>query len=194
LSNRGSQPHLGFETGPANTLLDAWSRAHLNKAFDENGQWSKTGKINQRLLDSLLKHPFFRKVPPKSADISQFNLSWLDNFLRLFPGIAPQDVAATLVELTITSIKNSLSAWASDTAQVIACGGGCRNAHLMEQLAKRIYPIRLTTSAEFGIDADWVEAAAFAWLAKQTLSMKPGNAHNSTGAKHPCILGGVYYQ
>jgi anhydro-N-acetylmuramic acid kinase len=194
LADQSTEPRLGFDTGPANTLLDAWSRKHLNKAFDEKGQWSKSGKINQQLLDSLLKHPYFRKVPPKSADISQFNLSWLENFLRLFPDINPKDVAATLVELTVTSIKNALSAWASGTVQVIACGGGCCNEHLMEELAKRIYPIRLTTSAEYGIDADWVEATAFAWLARQTLLKKPGNAHHSTGAKHACILGGVYYK
>ena len=194
LTNNSTQPRLGFDTGPANTLLDAWSRKHINTTFDENGQWSKSGKINQQLLNSLLKHPFFRKVPPKSADISQFNLPWLENFLRLFPGIAPNDVAATLVELTVTSIKNALSAWASGTVQVIACGGGCRNEFLMQQLAKRIYPIRLTTTAEYGIDVDWVEAAAFAWLARQTLLKKPGNAHHSTGAQHPCILGGIYYK
>ncbi len=194
LAKQGTQPRLGFDTGPANTLLDAWSRKHLNRAFDENGQWSKTGKTNQQLLDSLLKHPYFHKEPPKSADISQFNLSWLEKFLRLFPDIDPKDVAATLVELTVTSIKNALSAWASGTVQIIACGGGCRNGYLMEQLAKRIYPMRLTTTSEFGIDADWVEATAFAWLAKQTLLKRPGNAHHSTGAKHPCILGGVYYK
>ena len=194
LANQSTEPRLGFDTGPANTLLDAWSRKHLNKAFDEKGQWAKGGSINQQLLDSLLKHPYFRKVPPKSADIGQFNLSWLENFLRLFPDISPQDVAATLVELTVASIKNALSSWASGTIQVIACGGGCRNEYLMEELAKRIYPIRLTTTSEYGIDADWIEATAFAWLAKQTLLKKPGNAHHSTGAKHPCILGGVYYQ
>jgi anhydro-N-acetylmuramic acid kinase len=194
LANQSTQPRLGFDTGPANTLLDTWTRKHLNKAFDENGQWSKSGKINQQLLDSLLKHPYFRKVPPKSADISQFNLTWLENFLHLFPNMAPNDVAATLIELTVNSIKNALSAWASGTVQVIACGGGCRNDYLMQQLAKRIYPIRLTTSAAYGIDVDWVEAAAFAWLARQTLLLKPGNAHYSTGAEHPCILGGVYYK
>ncbi|MFK8027623.1 MAG: anhydro-N-acetylmuramic acid kinase [Gammaproteobacteria bacterium] len=194
LADQSSQPRLGFDTGPANTLLDAWTRKHLNKTFDENGQWSKSGKTNQQLLDSLMKHPFFRKVPPKSADISQFNLSWLENFLRLFPDIEAKDVAATLIDLTIASIKNALSAWATGTKQVIACGGGCRNEYLMHELSKRIYPIRLTTTKEFGIDVDWVEATAFAWLAKQTLEKKPGNAHHSTGAKHPCVLGGIYYK
>ncbi len=194
LTNQGVEPRLGFDTGPANTLLDAWTRKHLNKAFDENGKWAQAGAINKQLLESLLKHPYFRKPPPKSADISQFNLTWLENFLRLFPDITPQDVAATLVELTVANIKNALTTWATGTKQVIACGGGCSNDFLMQELAKRIYPIRLTTSSEYSIEPDWVEATAFAWLARQTLLKRPGNAHYSTGAKHPCILGGIYYK
>ncbi len=193
LGDQSTQPRLGFDTGPANTLLDVWTRKHLKQNFDENGQWAKSGNVNQELLNSLLKHPFFRKIPPKSADIGQFSLRWLENFLHLFPAISNEDVAATLVELTVISIKDALAAWAHGTQQVIACGGGCRNEYLMQQLAKRIYPTRLTTSDEFGIGPDWVEATAFAWLARQTLMKKPGNAHFSTGAAHPCILGGVYY-
>ncbi len=193
LADQATQPRLGFDTGPANTLIDAWSRKHLKQAFDNNGQWAKSGAVNQQLLSSLLKHPYFRKVPPKSADISQFNINWLENFLRMFPDTPSQDVAATLIELTIISIKDAISAWAHGTKQVIACGGGCRNEYLMQQLAKRIYPIRLTTTAEFGIEPDWIEATAFAWLARQTLLKKPGNAHHSTGATHACVLGGVYY-
>ena len=148
--------------------------------------------MHSRLLESLLKHPYFRKLPPKSADIGQFSSTWLENFLKLFPEITPQDVAATLVELSVISIANALKDWAHEIQQVIACGGGCRNDYLMEQLAKRIYPTRLTTSKEYGIDVDWIEATAFAWLARQTLLKKPGNAHHSTGASHPCILGGIY--
>ena len=193
LANDNTQPRLGFDTGPANTLLDTWTRKHLQKAYDENGTWSRGGSVHGRLLESLLKHPYFRKLPPKSADIGQFNSAWLENFLKLFPDIAPQDVATTLVELTVSSIANALNSWAPEMQQVIACGGGCHNSYLMEQLAKRIYPTRLTTSKEFGIDVDWIEATAFAWLAQQTLLKKPGNAHHSTGASHPCILGGIYY-
>ncbi len=193
LAHQSTQPRMGFDTGPANTLIDSWTRKHLNKTYDDNGQWAKSGTINQQLLSTLLKHPYFRKVPPKSADIGQFDVTWLENFLRMFPNISTQDVAATLVELTVFSIKEALNSWAHGTQQVITCGGGCHNEHLMNELAKRIYPMRLTTTTEFGIDPDWVEATAFAWLAKQTLLKKPGNAHHSTGAKHPCILGGVYY-
>ena len=193
LGTNGAQPRLGFDTGPANTLLDNCARQYLQKAYDEGGQWASSGKIHQPLLESLLKHPYFRKAPPKSADISQFNPAWLDNFLQLFADIAPQDIAATLVELTVSSIAQAIDARAVGARQVVSCGGGSNNKFLMEELAKRLHPIRLTTSDKFGIQADWVEATAFAWLARQTLLKKPGNAHHATGARHARILGGVYY-
>ena len=167
LADEQSEPKLGFDTGPANTLLDAFVHKHLGKPFDENGEWAKDGTVHTALLNSLLKHPYFRKQPPKSADISQFNLKWLENFLNMFPDIATQDIATTLVELTIRSITDSLKIWAPEVKQVIACGGGCKNAFLMEELSKRLQPTLLTTSKAFGLDVDWIEAAAFAWLAKQ---------------------------
>ena len=193
LAHNQIEPKLGFDTGPANTLLDAFVNKHLQKPFDENGAWSKEGTAHTALLNSLLKHPYFRKQPPKSADISQFSLKWLDNFLNMFPDVATQDVATTLVELTITSIIEALKTWAPDAKQVVACGGGCKNTFLMQELSRRLQPITLTTSNVFGLDIDWVEAAAFAWLAKQTLEKQPGNSPSSTGAKHPCVLGGIYY-
>ena len=193
LANEGREPLLGFDTGPANTLLDAWTRLHLNKPFDENGTWSQQGTVHKQLLESLLKHPYFRQTPPKSADIKQFDIKWLNNFIQMFAGIPEQDVATTLVEFSVSSIASAIQKWANGTQQVVACGGGCKNKFLMHRLAKNLKPITLHTSNEFGIDADWVEATAFAWLAQQTMNKKPGNAPRSTGAKHACVLGGVYY-
>lgn len=193
LSHNHTEPKLGFDTGPANTLLDAFIYKHLQKPYDEDGAWAKDGTAHTALLNSLLKHPYFRKDPPKSADISQFNLKWLENFINMFPEISPQDVATTLVELTIRSIIHSLKTWAPEVQQVIACGGGCKNTFLMQELARRLQPAKLTTTNSFGLDIDWIEAAAFAWLAKQTLNKQPGNAPLSTGAQRSCILGGVYY-
>ena len=111
----------------------------------------------------------------------------------MFADVDAQDVAATLVELSVTSISDAIRKWAQSTQQVVACGGGCKNKFLMHRLTKKLAPITLHTSNEFGIDVDWVEATAFAWLAYQTLHKKPGNAPKSTGAKHACILGGIYY-
>ena len=193
LDNDGSEPLLGFDTGPANTLIDAWTRKQLNKDFDEGGTWAGQGTVNEKLLDSLAKHPYFRQSPPKSADIKQFNLKWLDNFLQLFPRLSAQDVAATLVEVTAASIAAAIQQWAPKTQQVVACGGGCKNRFLMQQLDKQLQAITLHTSDEFGIGADWIEATAFAWLAHRTLNKKVGNAPRSTGAKDARILGGIYY-
>ena len=193
LDNEGTEPLMGFDTGPANTLLDAWARKHLNKDFDEGGTWAGKGTANKKLLDSLLKHPYFRQSPPKSADIKQFNTKWLENFLQLFPDISAQDVATTLVEFSARSVADAIQQWASGTQQVVACGGGCKNKFLMQQLDKQLEDIALHTSDEFGISADWVEATAFAWLAHQTLLQKPGNAPRSTGAKGPRVLGGIYF-
>ncbi|MEM7304480.1 MAG: anhydro-N-acetylmuramic acid kinase [Pseudomonadota bacterium] len=193
LAENQAEPILGFDTGPANTLLDSFIEKHLNQPFDEQGQWAKEGTSHTALLKSLLKHPYFRKQPPKSADISQFNLKWLDNFIKMFPDISDQDVMTTLVDLTITSITDALNHWSPDVTHVVACGGGCKNTFLMEELSKRLSPVSLNTSDDFGLGVDWVEAAAFAWLAKQTLDKKPGNSPGSTGASHPCVLGGIYY-
>lgn len=193
LANAAAEPLMGFDTGPANTLLDAWAREHLHKEYDHNGAWAQQGKAHKPLLESLLKHPYFRQTPPKSADINQFELKWLHNFIRMFDEIPVQDVAATLVELSVCSIADAIRQWAQDTQQVVACGGGCKNKFLMHRLAKKLAPIALHTSNEFGIDVDWVEATAFAWLAYRTLHQQTGNAPKSTGASHACVLGGVYY-
>ncbi len=193
LAKNNSEPLLGFDTGPANTLLDAWARIHLKKEFDENGNWARGGTVHTKLLESLLKHPYFRQPPPKSADINQFNMKWLENFLQMFSNISTQDVATTLVELSVKSIASAIHKWTKNTNQVVVCGGGGKNKFLMQQLAKQIHPLTLRTSNEFGIGMDWVEATAFAWLAQQTMCKKPGNAPKSTGARRACILGGVYY-
>ena len=193
LANEGNEPVLGFDTGPANTLLDSWARVHLNKDFDENGAWAQQGTTHQKLLESLLKHPYFRQTPPKSADVKQFDIKWLENFVQMFTNIDAKDVAATLVALTANSIASAIKHWAKDTKQVVACGGGCKNKYLMKQLAKQLQTITLHTSDEFGIGADWVEATAFAWLAYRTLHQQPGNAPKSTGAKGPRVLGGIYF-
>ena len=193
LATQGAEPRLGFDTGPANTLIDAWTYKYLHKKFDHNGYWARSGVINEKLLTKLLNHSYFQKIPPKSVDISQFNLAWLEGFLPEFHGISPQDVAATIIQLSVASIQGALTKWANETTRVIACGGGCRNKYLMERLSACISPIQLTTTSMYGIHEDWVEATAFAWLARQTLLKKSGNVYRTTGASQPCILGGIYY-
>lgn len=192
INKNTAEPSLGFDTGPANTLIDAWTEKHLSKPYDKDGHWAKQGTIDKKLLESLLKHPYFRQSPPKSADISQFNLKWLENFLSLHGHIPEQNTAATLVELSVTSIIQAIEQWSPATEQVVACGGGCFNSYFMERLAGKLLPKQLRLSSDFGIEPEWVEATAFAWLAHQTLNKLPGNSPASTGAVGLRILGGIY--
>lgn len=186
-------PTMGFDCGPANTLMDAWMRREYQQPYDTNGQSARTGQVNTDLLDQLLDHDYFKQTPPKSADIDQFSLQWLDSILNNLPVINTDDVTKTLCELTVSSVATAIKRYAPTTQTVIACGGGCKNSFLMETLKASINPIKLEMSDDYGVNTDWVEAVAFAWLAKQTLLQLPGNAPLATGAHHECILGGIYY-
>lgn len=187
------KPVLGFDTGPGNTLLDAWVRRHLERPFDRDGAWAASGEANEALLDVLLADPYFKAPPPKSTGREHFHLAWLDQCLRVF-GRAPfpQDVQATLALLTARSIAGAVERWAPRSRTVFVCGGGAHNAHLMQRLASELGDRRIDTTARLGLPPDWVEAAAFAWLAMRTLEGKPGNLPSVTGAAAPVILGGVY--
>jgi len=181
---------LGFDTGPGNTLLDAWIHSQQKKPYDENGDWARLGSLNQDLLHALLLDPYFKLAPPKSTGREYFNLDWLQKYLANRT-ISPADVQATLVELTAQSIMNAIKTHLQ-AADVFICGGGVHNQFLIERLrAQSAFTIKSTE--EFGIPPDWVEAIAFAWLAKQTLNRQPGNLPSVTGAKKNTILGGIYY-
>jgi anhydro-N-acetylmuramic acid kinase len=178
----------GFDTGPGNTLLDAWTEKHLQKACDKNGEWAASGKINSELLNKLLSDPFFKLAPPKSSGREYFNLTWLEKYLS--PTISAVDVQATLVELTAKSI---LAAIPFSNGEIFVCGGGAKNSFLMLRLKKLAENILVESTEKLGVHPDWVEAMAFAWLAKQTLEKKPGNVLSVTGAKQQTVLGGIYF-
>ena len=183
----------GFDTGPGNGLLDAWISKIKNVPFDEQGNWAAQGKISQPLLKLFLEDPYFRLDPPKSSGREYFNLSWLQEKLKIFGhDIHPTDVQATLVELTVQTILNAIKNKTS-SCEIIMCGGGVKNNFLMSRLQILAAPIQISTTNHFGIDPDWVEAIAFAWLAKQTLNKRNGNIPSVTGAKKAVILGGVYF-
>ncbi len=184
------KPVLGFDTGPANCLLDAWAARHLNQPRDEAGQWARSGKPDQELLERLLDDAYFALPPPKSSGREYFNLDWLAKF-----GVErmdPADVQATLLALSVHSIAAAIAECADDAMDVVACGGGVHNVALMEALAHRMAPMNLRSSSELGIDADFVEATAFAWLARERLAGRPGNLPSVTGASGPRLLGAVY--
>lgn len=182
----------GFDTGPANTLINHWIQQQQNKSFDENGKWASSGKINDEFLEHLLDDDYFELTPPKSTGTEYFNANWLTQKLNKFPFLAAEDVQASLAALTAKSIANAIARYETD--EVIVCGGGVHNDYVLQLLKNYLPGITISSSATYGLDPDYIEATAFAWLAKQTLEHKPGNLPEVTGASRPVILGGVYYR
>ncbi|MCP8899753.1 anhydro-N-acetylmuramic acid kinase [Gilvimarinus xylanilyticus] len=189
----GREP-LGFDTGPGNTLLDSWVQKHLDQCYDENGAWGQQGQLQPTLLEVLLEHPYLARPTPKSSGREEFNLPWLETVLAEMPVLDPQDVQATLVEFSAQTIAQHLLACpgADQGGEMYICGGGTHNPHLLQRLQAQAPGFSLHTTSALGIDPDWVEAAAFAWLAGQTMSRLAGNVPAVTGAQREVILGGVY--
>ena len=186
---------IGFDTGPGNTLLDRWCEKHRNLSCDLNGDWARSGKIIPELLEKLLDDDYFKKPFPKSTGREYFNLDWLHQKIPPNPpfskgGIAPQDMQATLTELTAKTIADAIL---THTHTIWLCGGGTYNTFLIERLQHHLPRHTIKSTSEMGIDPQWMEATAFAWLAKRTLEKKSGNCKSVTGASQQSILGGVYY-
>lgn len=188
LSKKGDV--LGFDSGPGNMLLDAWVKQRLGKAYDEDGAWASTGVVLDALLYGMLAEPYFAMPPPKSTGRDLFNDDWLKRHL-LYPHLRPQDVARTLVALTAQSIHDALGK-CGDVDEVYLCGGGARNSLLKNSLQSLLGETKVLFTDALGVGVDWVEAAAFAWLAKQTLENRPGNLPAVTGAKGLRVLGAIY--
>ncbi|MDO8892942.1 MAG: anhydro-N-acetylmuramic acid kinase [Sulfurimicrobium sp.] len=180
----------GFDCGPGNLLLDAWTQKYLGSPFDRDGAWSATGRVLPDLLQTLLAHPFFAAPPPKSTGRDMFHLEWLTPLLPT--QFSPEDIQATLLELTARTIADAITQHCPDADEIFLCGGGAHNVSLRTRLSEMLpkFPISLTDV--LGIDADWVEAAAFAWLAYQACHRLPGNLPAVTGANGPRILGAIY--
>lgn len=179
---------IGFDTGPSNTLLDSWASKHLAKNYDENGAWAASGKINPDLLNNLLADPYFKLPYPKSTGREYFNLDWLNKFNI---NLSPQDLQATLCELTAQSITHQINQLTSK-GKILVGGGGIKNLYLIERLKINCPSFTVHSTEEFGVPPQWVEAMAFAWLAKQTLNNLSSNLPSVTGAKQEVILGGIY--
>jgi len=184
-------PVRGFDTGPANVLLDLWHARHRNAAFDADGAWSRSGTINDALLATLLADAYFARVPPKSTGRDLFNAEWLDTKLA-GRNVAPADVQATLVALTARSIADAVRAHCATAVEVLVCGGGARNAALMDALSRALAPRSVGTTAALGVAVEHVEALAFAWLAREALAGRPGNLPEVTGARGLRVLGAIY--
>ena len=183
---------LGFDTGPANGLLDAWCLRHRGEAFDRDGAFAASGRVDAALLDALLGDPYFALPPPKSTGREYFHLDWLAAHPQLAAAAHPADVQATLLELTARSVSRAILQYAPDVEDVLVCGGGVHNARLMQRLTELLAPRTLCSTQRHGIDPDFLEATAFAWLARQRLLGLPGNLPTVTGARGPRVLGAVY--
>jgi len=184
------QPVIGFDCGPANMLMDAWSAKSRGSRYDAEGAWAASGKVIAELLQSLLAEPYLALPPPKSTGRDLFNYAWLVPKLR--PGYDAADVQRTLLEFTVESLANALHRFCPDTQELLVCGGGARNSALLARISERLLPIRVLPSDEAGIAAEHVEAMAFAWLARQALLGKPGNLADVTGARGARVLGAIY--
>ncbi|PWE42948.1 anhydro-N-acetylmuramic acid kinase [Pseudomonas prosekii] len=182
----------GFDCGPGNVLLDAWIHQQRGDNFDRDGQWAASGKVEPTLLSELLSDPFFVTKGPKSTGREVFNLAWLMQHLSHLPTFAAEDVQATLLELTALTIIESLQSAQSNTRELLVCGGGAHNAALMARLASLLPNAKVSSTAAYGVDPDWVEAMAFAWLAHCCLEGIAANRPSVTGARGLRILGAIY--
>ena len=181
----------GFDTGPANCLVDAWCLRHRGETFDAGGAWAATGQVQQDFLQRLLSHSYLERPPPKSTHTDVFDLAWLDEQIGndRYP---PEDVQATLLALTTTSIVRGLQQAAFEPEDLLVCGGGVYNGVLMQQLADALPRCRVESTARHGLDPDWVEATLFAWLARRRLQGLASDTSSITGASRAVMLGGIW--
>ncbi|MCI2263865.1 anhydro-N-acetylmuramic acid kinase [Xanthomonas indica] len=181
----------GFDTGPANALLDAWCQRHQGQPYDAGGAFAASGAVDADLLQRLLADAWFALPPPKSTGREQFHLRWLEACLET-PAPAPAAVQATLLELTVATIADALLAQQPATRQLLVCGGGVHNPVLLARLQARLPGVQVQSTQAQGLDPDYIEAMGFAWLARQTLAGLPGNLPSVSGARGPRILGAIH--
>jgi len=184
------RPVTGFDTGPGNALLDRWMQRHQGETFDRDGTWAASGRVDDALLEFMLSFAYFGRQPPKSTGLEEFNLSWLARYGA--ERAAPEDVQATLCELTARTIAADIARYAPGTEEVFVCGGGAHNRELLRRLSARLPAATIADTSVAGLHPDWVEATAFAWLAMRTLNGQSGNLPSVTGATRKVVLGAIH--
>jgi len=180
----------GFDCGPGNLLMDAWIMQHTGKPYDINGEWATSGTAIPELFQSFIAEPYLHTTPPKSCGRDLFNLRWLKQHLQ--GNEAAADVQATLLAMSVYAIGNAILKHCRGAQEVYLCGGGAHNTALINQLKRELPGCQVLLTDQLGIEADWLEAIAFAWLAQQTLQGQCANLPQATGARHPCILGAIH--
>jgi anhydro-N-acetylmuramic acid kinase len=181
----------GFDTGPGNGLMDAWTLRHRGERYDRDAAFARAGRVDAGLLEVLLADPWLALPPPKSTGRDQFHGDWLDQRLS-GRTLAPADVQATLNAFTARSIADALRANAPGCARLLVCGGGVHNPLLLENLRQALPGVTIESTGALGLDPDFVEAMAFAWLARETLAGRPGNLPAVTGARGLRVLGSIH--
>ena len=182
---------LGFDSGPGNMLIDYWTKLNTGQDYDKDGKWASSGVINTSVLEQMLAEPYFLQAPPKSTGRDLFNAEWISQHLEDID-TKPEDVARTLTQLTAVTIQQAINRFCPDVDEVYLCGGGAHNQQLCTTLSELLSSVSIAKTDALGINADWVEATAFAWLAKQTLENKPANLPAVTGARGLRVLGAIY--
>jgi len=190
IPSASDSPVIGFDTGPANALMDAWCHDQTGRLYDEDGHWAREGIVDQALLTDMLSDAYFDRPAPKSTGKEKFNLEWVKTLVQRHGETRPEDVQRTLLQLSVITAVRQMPQ--SPAMAVYVCGGGTRNRLLMRELSQALSPIRVLDTAVLGLDPQWVEPTAFAWLARQTMERKPGNLAEVTGAKGPRILGAIH--
>jgi len=188
-----TSPATGFDTGPGNVLLDAWINRQRQLRFDGDGAWAEQGRCCQPLLEHLLQTPYLQQTPPKSTGRELFRSAWLDQVMSPdFINLAAVDVQATLAEFTVASIVDALHRFGGAIEELYVCGGGAHNRLLMQRLRSSLPTCPVASTEALGLHPDWVEATAFAWLARQALAGEPGNLPSVTGASRATVLGAIF--
>ena len=190
-----NRPVIGYDTGAGNALMDGWTEKHLGKPYDKHAEWAKSGRVNAVLLQDLLNEPYLSLPPPKSTGRELFNLTWLEKMLQKHTALLPQDVQATLAEFTVQSNVRQLVEIERNSSLpclLLVCGGGAKNPLIMQRLTDLLPTWQVHSTTDYGLDADYVEAAAFAWLAYRRLNQLPSNLPSVTGAQSAVSLGVIY--
>ena len=183
-------PTTGFDCGPGNLLMDAWIAQHQGEQYDRDGTWAASGQAIPSLLQTLQQEPFLHALPPKSSGRDLFNLAWLNS--KLHGGEAPADVQATLLAFTSHAIADAIHRFCTGAQEIYLCGGGAHNRALVQSLRTSLPECRIQPTGTLGMDTDYLEAIAFAWLAQQAICGRSINLTAITGARHPCVLGAIY--
>jgi len=186
----GEEP-WGFDSGPGNVLLNLVAAHWRLGPHDEGGRSAAKGQIQPSLLSRFLDEEFFGRSPPKSTGRERFNRGWLEARAGALARWRPEDLLATLVELTGQTVTDALSSTRVAARELLVCGGGARNDYLLSRL-RQLSGLVVVSTEHRGLEPELVEAAGFAWLARQHLQGLPGNCPRTTGARGPRVLGGSY--